>query len=292
MPELAAPTTTVVTEPGVYDDMPNDVYHADPVPGGSLSCSGAKKLLPPGCPARFKYERDNPPEPKPHFDLGHAAHKLVLGAGADIEVIEADSFRTKAAKQQRDEAHADGRIPLLADDYEQVEAMAAALRAHPIAKHLFNPDAGKPEQSLFWIDERSGIWRRARLDWLPNRTEGRLLVPDYKTARTADPQQLPRDAHNFGYHQQAAWYLDGIEALGLADEAVFLFVFQEKDPPYLVTVAEFDPTAIKIGRHLNRMAIAIYRDCVESDEWPGYLQDVHLLSLPAWAENRYLEEAL
>ena len=31
---------------GVYD-IPEDLYHRDPVPGGSLSCSGAKKLLPP-----------------------------------------------------------------------------------------------------------------------------------------------------------------------------------------------------------------------------------------------------
>lgn len=283
---------TTITEPGVYDGLDVDVYHADPVPGGSLSSSGAKKLLPPGCPARFRYERDNPPEPKPHFTLGHAAHKLVLGAGADIEVIDADSFRTKAAQQQRNDAHADGRIPLLTAEYDQVQEMAAAIRAHPIARHLFNPDAGKPEQSLFWIDERSGIWRRARVDWLPNRGDGRMLVPDYKTARTADPGQLPRDAYNFGYYQQAAWYLDGIEALGVADEAVFLFVFQEKDPPYLVTVAEFDPTALRIGRERNRQAIDIYAGCVASGEWPGYATDVQLLSLPGWAENRHLEEVL
>jgi len=33
-----------VTEPGVYD-IPEDAYHRDPVKGGSLSYSGAKKLL-------------------------------------------------------------------------------------------------------------------------------------------------------------------------------------------------------------------------------------------------------
>ena len=44
-----------VTEPGVYA-MPFDVYLADPVPGGSLSTSGAKTLLN-ACPAIFAYER-------------------------------------------------------------------------------------------------------------------------------------------------------------------------------------------------------------------------------------------
>jgi len=38
----------LITEPGVYA-LPADVYHADPVAGGSLSSSGAKKLL--ACPA-------------------------------------------------------------------------------------------------------------------------------------------------------------------------------------------------------------------------------------------------
>jgi len=33
-----------VTAPGVYD-IPAEAYHADPVPGGSLSASGARDLL-------------------------------------------------------------------------------------------------------------------------------------------------------------------------------------------------------------------------------------------------------
>lgn len=279
-----------ITEPGIYD-IPNAVYHADPVPAGSLSSSGAKKLLPPSCPARFAYEREHPPEPKDHFDFGSAAHKVVLGAGDDIVVIDADSWRTKDAKEQKALAHLDGKIPLLTHDYQQVCEMADAIRAHPIANTLFQPESGKAEQSLFWIDERSGIWRRARLDWLPDQTgDGRLIVPDYKTCRSADPEQLARDVHNFAYHRQAAWYLDGIDALDIADDAAFIFVFQEKEPPYLVTVAEVDTTALRIGRHLNRMAIAIYRDCMASGEWPAYHPDVHLISLPGWAENRYAEE--
>lgn len=42
-------TTWTITEPGVYD-LPAEVYHADPVEGGSLSSTGARKLLPPSCP--------------------------------------------------------------------------------------------------------------------------------------------------------------------------------------------------------------------------------------------------
>lgn len=282
---------TTITEPGVYD-LPDDVYHADPVPGGSLSSSGARKLLPPSCPALFAYEREHGRPPKSEFDIGHAAHKLVLGVGPELVVVDAGDWRTKAAKEHRDAAHADGKVPLLVHEHEQVQGMAAALRAHPIASALFRPDAGKPEQSLFWPDEPTGIWRRGRLDWLPgNRNGGRLIVPDYKTTGSAEPGSLARSIANFGYFQQAAWYLEGVAALGLADNAAFLFVCQEKTQPYLVTVVELDYDALRIGFDRNRRAVEVYAECVARDEWPAYTNDIEQISLPSWAARQF-EEAL
>jgi hypothetical protein len=284
-----------ITTPGVYD-MPADIYHADPVPGGSLSSSGARGLLPPSCPARYRYAADHPEarETKPAWDLGHAAHLLVLGAGQDLVVVDADDWRTKAAREQRDEAHATGRTPLLLRDFETVQLMAEALREHPMARALFNPDRGTPEQAGFVRDPQTGVWRRALFDWLPDTPlgrGGRMILPDYKTCHAADPEKLARAVYDHGYHQQAAWYLDVAHALGLAGpDAAFVFVCQEKTPPYLVTVVEPDAMALRIGRHLNRQAIDIYAACVASGWWPGYSDDVELVGLPGWVENRYLQE--
>ena len=47
------PALISADELGVYD-LPAAAYHRDPVEGGSLSASGAKKLMPPSCPALFK----------------------------------------------------------------------------------------------------------------------------------------------------------------------------------------------------------------------------------------------
>jgi hypothetical protein len=55
-----------ITEPGIYQ-MTNEEYHAD---RGSLSSSGARKLLPPSCPALFRHAQDTPQEPKKTFELG------------------------------------------------------------------------------------------------------------------------------------------------------------------------------------------------------------------------------
>jgi hypothetical protein len=284
-----------ITEPGVYD-IPAEVYHADPVPGGSLSSSGARRLLPPSCPAVFRYEQEHGRTPKREFDLGHAAHRLVLGDGngPDLVVIDADNYRTKAAQARRDEAHARGAVPLLTAEHEQVAAMARAILEHPLAAALFNPDTGgHPERSLFWRDEPTGVMMRARLDWLPRWSgSGRLIVPDYKTTKSAEPDAIQRAIYDRGYHMQGVWYLSGVTALGLAGEQppVFVFVFQEKTPPYVVTVAQLDVRAIQIGQALNRRALQVYAECSASGRWPGYADDVVTVSLPGWAVNRYLDE--
>jgi hypothetical protein len=277
-------------QPGVYD-MPDHVYHADPVPGGSLSSSGARKLLPPSCPALFKYELDHKRPPKKEFDLGHAAHQLVLGTGPELVVVDRERWDTKECKAEVAAIRERGAVPLKSAEYAIVKAMAGAIRQHPIAGALFSPDRGEAEQSLFWHDRRFGIWRRARLDWLPNPGSGRMVIADYKTAASAAPDKFQRSMHDFGYAAQASFYLDGVRALGLADKsATFVFVVQERTPPFLVTVIQPDPTAFQIGDYLNQEAMRVYAECKASDRWPGYSDGVELVSLPRWVEAQFSKE--
>jgi hypothetical protein len=285
----AAVDQVQITTPGVYD-LPDHIYHADPVPGRSLSSTGARKLLPPNCPAKFAYWREHP-EQKPEFDYGKAAHLYVLGAGPPIDVVDAADWRTKAAREQMVASYAAGRVPLLTADHDRVVAMADAVRQHPIAGRMFNPEHGQPEQSLFWVDRSTGVWCRARLDWLPAaRTSGRLILADYKTCNRADLDSVQRAIATYGYHQQAAFYLAGARALGLAEDFAFVFVMQEKDPPYLVSVVEPDAAALRIGRLLNRGALELYAECARTGRWPGYSDEVVRLPLPPYIENRYLKE--
>lgn len=266
-------------EPGVYD-MPEDVYHADPVPGGSLSASGAKKLL--SCPARFDYDRQHPPAPTTAMELGSAAHKLVLGKGAEIVTVDAENWRTKAAQDKAKAARAAGKVPLLTHEHERAQAIADAVFDHPVAGSLFL--AGQAEQSLFWFDEEFGIWRRARLDWLPfPDSRRRMIIPDLKTCASAAPGEVAKAITRFGYHVQAPWYVEAVEALGLAVDPAFVFAFVEIEPPYLITVAQLRASDMRAGRELGRLACERYRDCVEAASWPGYADEVIEVSLPPWA---------
>jgi hypothetical protein len=280
----------IITEPGIYD-LTNEQYHADPVPGGSLSSTGARKLLAPSCPALFRHEQLNGQRHRKVFDLGTAAHGLVLGTGPELVRIDADEWRTSAVKAKVREVRESGGIPLKPAEYQQVQHMAAALRQHPIASALFATGAGEPEQSLFWADHATGVWRRARLDWLPTPGCGRMVIADYKTTVSAEPEAIAKSVHTYGYHQQAAWYLDAVRAVGVADDsAAFVFVFQEKTAPYLVTVVQLDHVTMRLGRQRNRKAISLYQQCAAADHWPGYSDQVEIVSLPQWAQDRQMQE--
>ncbi|MFB7845468.1 PD-(D/E)XK nuclease-like domain-containing protein [Streptomyces sp. NPDC056053] len=276
-------------EPGVYPDLPMERYHAD---RGSLSSSGARRLLPPSCPALFRHEQDNPKPSTKTFDIGNAAHQLVLGEGPDLWLVDHVRWDTAKAKAEVAEARAAGAIPLKRAEYDQVQAMADAIRRHPIASALFAPGSGRPEVSVFWKDRTTGIRRRARFDWLPHPRSGRLIIPDYKTCRSAEPSALARAIDEYGYHCQDDWYRAAARAAGLAEDPAFVFVCQEKTAPYLVTVVELDAAARRIGAAKNRRAIEVFARCTETGNWPGYSDDITYLSLPVWAERRDEEEYL
>jgi hypothetical protein len=272
-----------ITKPGVYDIIPEWAYLKDPVEGGSLSASGAKMLLPPSCPALFDWWRTHPRPPKDAYDLGHAAHQMVLGAGPEIVELRFDDWRTTAARTARDEVRAAGKVPLLTKDYTRAVAMADAVRAHPLASRIFDPDYGEPEQTLVWQDLETGVNCRGRVDWLPVTLPGsRLIIPDFKTADCAETRTFARAAANYGYPQQNAHYIDGAKALGLDEDPAFVFVVVENQPPHLVNIIELDPPSIDAGRRRNRLALEIYRECQETGVWPGYADDVELASVPFW----------
>jgi hypothetical protein len=272
----------LVEQPGQYDGIPDSEYHADK---GSLSSSGARKLLPPSTPFQFKWERDHPrTETKDYFDLGHAAHTLVLGEGAEIVELEFDAWTTKASKEARDKVWAEGKTPLLSKDFRKVHEMAAAIKQHPLAEALFS--SGVAERSLYYRDVETGVMLRARPDWLPTRGRGRLIITDYKTAASADPSKFGKSAGDFGYHQQDAWYRDAAIALGLDDDPAFVFVVQQKEAPYTVSIVELGRDAVNLGRRLNRAAIDLYAKCEANNHWPGWGDEPHLVSLPSYVHYK------
>jgi hypothetical protein len=268
--------TVLISKPGIYD-LEEGVYHADPCApelGRSLSYSGAKTLIPPNTPAKFAYEREHGRANKPAYDFGHAAHEMILGTGLELVVVDAEDWRTKAAQQARKDAYAAGKCPLLKADAERARAIRDAVLTHPTAGAILSQ--GEPEKSIFWIDQDTGVTRRARPDWLrPN------AIVDLKTCQDASPGKFAKSCADFGYAMQDAWYTDAAEAVGFG-QLPFIFIAVEKEPPYLVGIYQLDAEAEQVGDTLNRQALEIYAQCESAGEWPGLSTDIETLRLPAW----------
>lgn len=284
--------TATILAPEIRDGLPADDYHADRT---SVSSSGLRKLLAPGCPAQFKYDLDHPPAPKKEFDLGHAAHLLVLGEGPELEVIDFPDWKKAAARELKELAYDEGKVPLLTKDYEMVQAMAAALRQHPIAGGLLTPGSGIAERSIYFTDPATGIRCRVRPDFLKPLGPMNLCV-DYKTCADANPLAVSRAIRDRAYHQQDALYIDGIDAAMPADEGTrFVFVFQSKAAPHLITVRELTQQDRDIGRARNDRALRIYADCMSTGEWPdwtGPVTEIPTISMPSWDVIQQTEEFL
>lgn len=265
-PTPAPPEPVNIGVEGFHPDIDEEAYHADP---GSLSQSGAKVLL--KAPALFQHQRLNPQPFKKAFEFGTAAHAKVLGVGAEIRVIPDDllgkngAASTTEAKAFIAKARADGAVPLKSAEAQRVDDMAEQLTAHSLAMELLSE--GAPEVSAYATDEQTGVLRRCRFDWL-----GPEILSDYKALASSDPAAFARAAFDLGYYQQAPWYLDLARDLG-HPAAGFAFIVQMKEPPFLVTVIELKPRAIDRGRERNREALDLYRHCVDTDTWPGYVPD-------------------
>jgi PDDEXK-like domain of unknown function (DUF3799) len=272
--------------PGVHDGIPEDLYHLDRT---ALSVSSAKWLLPPSTPAVFKWRRDNPDLVKSSkvFEFGKAAHKTLLGVGPEITYVDALDWKTKAAQTTRKDVEAAGGVALLRAQEGILEEMVAAIRAHPIASRLLAPDTGRPEQSLFAKHE-SGVLIRGRLDWMPHPVDGRrYIAADYKTADSADPEAFGRKAADYGYDMQAAWYRALLILLKIDPDPAFVFIVQEKAPPYQVNVIALNSEAYRIGRIKNARALHTYQTCVAAGEWPSFPAEVAVAALPVWHTREF-----
>jgi hypothetical protein len=253
--------------PGIYRGISNRDYHADPALGSS-----SLKTLATRTPAHYQHEKRFP-KSSAAFDLGTAAHSLILeGDESGVVVIDVEAKRGKAWTEPADAATAAGKIALTAKEWAQVTAMRDSVMSHKQARELFT--GHKAEESVFWKED--GLTLKCRPDaWKPG------LLVDLKTTRDANPNEFGKTAHEYGYHQSAAHYIDGVKA-ATGEELPFTFVLVEKTAPYLVSVVELDWEAINFGRALNDRAKRIFRECVTTNAWPGYAPS-EPISLPTYA---------
>jgi hypothetical protein len=222
------------------------------------------------------------------FDIGAAAHSILLEGEDVIYVVHEDSWRKNVAKEAREYARSIGKVPLLAAARDEVMAMVDAVREQ-LAAFAVDPPLfaeGKAEQSLHW--EEDGVHCKARLDWL---RDDLATCDDLKTtSRTANPDVFRKNLYATGAHVQAYTYIHAVEMV-TGSTPRFRWVVVETAPPYALSVCEPGADVLACGQSDWEYALGVWRSCLEADEWPAYPAVVSRLEAPAWElERRAMRE--
>ena len=268
-----------------------DEYHRDPCETPSLSQSLALTLLtlsPRHAYAQHPRFGAKPQPPSEAMERGTILHKLILGKGSEFSVIRADDWRTKQAGDEREEARAARRVPILWKDFEEVAENAEAVRRQCIDFGF--PFSGESEVPVqFEAEGELGpvvcrcMFDHVRPEW---------GVYDVKKTRSAHPRDLARAIHEYGYDLQAHAYRSAFEQLFPDQEghSDFVFLFFETEPPYLVVPARVDGAMREIGRLRWQRAAKLWERMLRSESypWPGYSDGAVVLETPAWVVKQEL----
>ncbi len=179
----------------------------------------------------------------------------------------------------------EGKEILKPEAYEEVLAIAKAVRASPLATKYIGP--GESEVAVLWthvVPDIAGLaGYRIQCKALIDRITAFAIV-DLKNTRNASPVGFGRECANYAAHVQAAFYSDGVKA-ALREDFLrpYVLLAAEAKAPHVVQPYFVPDALIEAGRETYRSWLDRLNLCRSENEWPGYATGDLELMLPRWA---------
>lgn len=257
---------------GIYYNLPENEYRADP----AIACSDIKKIL--KSPLEYwTYSWMNPNKPvqakTPAMILGSALHKFILEKEdfykeyivlpnkleLDSEFYEKESekpdfdtsFALPSSKNAKTFKYIGDRKIIKQSDFTLINEMSGYLGQLPVVNKVFT--GGNAEVSLFWQDEETGLMCKCRPDYLTKN-----YIADYKSINLVD--NINYSIADGDYHIQKAFYLHGLQMVTNCDHNNFIFIFQQKEAPYLVRNKSLNEELLEFGGQLFRHGLSIAKE--------------------------------
>lgn len=230
----------------------------------------------------FKW-RYHPKEfsPTPSMQWGSLVDCLVLTPELRDEMIAVspyDSYRTKESREWRDEALSAGLVVISQDQLDEAEEAASML----CEMHLVSSSILGESQSQVVIGGRiDGLNVKGLVDIAPRDAD---YLADLKTTGDFSESGFARTIAKFGYHVQAALYLQ-LWNLTFPNNKRdrFLFVWQESSSPYEVAVTELSQDDIDRGWGIAVSLLKRIKNAAEHDSWPMAYESIIDIDVPTWA---------
>lgn len=271
----------------VVHGLPIEEYHADT---SAVSKSGLDLVR--RSPAIYyaqyldpKYERlraEKTAEMKAGQLVGQLAHCAILEPDAFAERYAIGPTVNRNTKVWKEFVEANpGHIAIQQEQADAAFAQAESVRKLPDVRDALS--VGHAEVSTYWIDPQTGAQCRCRPDWVHPVDDLGVILLDVKTYSDASPDEFRRQVARKRYHVQDRFYSDGYSIAARLPVLAFVFVAVETEWPYAASAVMLDDQARERGAQLYREDLATYARCLESGIWPGYSDQIEIVSLPAWA---------
>lgn len=210
------------------------------------------------------------------MEEGTLLHTLVLGKGAEqLEILDVDDYRKKAAQEARDNAIAQGLTPIKRKDYDALQGALMTIYANIAAAGVSLE--GEEEVAFEWQEEgRTGpVLCRGKMD-LVRADVGEIV--EIKKTTSAHPRDIAKAAYNYGMDIQNAAYTSCMEKLRpeFQGRVKYQLVFIEMEPPYAVLAPPISGAFREMGQRRWRRAIDLWEKCLTTSTWPGYDREVAL----------------
>lgn len=296
----------LITAAGVYPGIGSKAYFSGNLtPERALTSSGIKTLIA-KTPADYRYGK--PKVATKAMSLGDVAHQLALGDGKGFAIGEWDAWRKNEAKDFKAAAIAEGKVPILREEYEAASDLAVVI-IRAIRETLYDigqsygmtePKDGWPYQTevvFAWQEETAHgpIWCTGMMDvWC----EQLLTILDPKVSKYIHDGIIDRQMAAMSWDCQSTFYRRGIEAIfpQHAGRVDFANVIVSPEEPFLWRAVGIDEEArYSCQVEIDRIA-ALFARCQRADEWPGFPRGIKKLAAKPWTVqermNRQFEDEI
>lgn len=178
-----------------------------------------------------------------------------------------------------------GKTLVSAEDYRESGFALKQTEFDPDIKRFIGFSARQVYCTAEWHDVETDLMipLKVLIDLVPdgNHADYALCLGDFKTARDAKLRSWQRQVFDFGYHVQAALYLDVFNAATGSNRNDFRHIVQENVAPYQTAKRIIDREFIQLGRMSYQCALSAYAQCLKTDCWPDY--DSHTDGMNGWS---------
>lgn len=289
------PSIEPALEQGLHD-VSEKIYHGDPCPLPSLSCSLAKTLIDESCLHGYQQHPrlgggEGGKESTPEMIFGTIVHRLILGKGAEVEIGPWKDWRTDDAKDFRKAVQDRGHTPTLKHTYDRA-VLAAAEAMKEFDRLGYGDFIRRAQKEISGICFKDGIWMRSRYDLLDHNEEShQVMIGDLKVSARANPQTVENQIGEQNYDMAGIFYPEVMETIfpDLAGRISYMLFFIENEWPFSVVPVEFSGETRELGKMKFKRAKYLWTRCMETGRWPRYTDKPIIVFPKPWNITREAE---